>query len=204
MKQAGPLKLIFFFVVLTCAVTIVVIFTWEQVLMSPLYSYIQSLYPEPGSADHAWRVAQRIEHFFISATVDVVVVTLLLRIVDRQQRRLREGEERYRALFEHASDGIGVVRADDHVLVEANKKFGEILGCEPQTLIGKHLCELLRNNGGPEHLESIGDVLSRGGPRRGAHSQEWSAEREVSMMTKYNPVRMKQRRRRERKKKGLR
>ena len=49
--------------------------------------------------------------FLISFMVDALVVTLLLRLVHRQQRQLRESEERYRALFEQARDGIGVVRS---------------------------------------------------------------------------------------------
>jgi PAS domain S-box-containing protein len=138
--MSNSLKLVLFFVALTVVMTLIVVYTWEELLMTPLYSYIQSVYPD--DPEKAWKVAQRIEHTFISVTVDALVVTLLLRLINQQQRKLRESEERYRALFEHASDGIGVVRATDFLLIDANKKFAEILGYKSQALIGKHVDEL--------------------------------------------------------------
>lgn len=137
----NPAKLVLFFAALTFVLTLVVVYAWEELLMTPLYSYVQGLYPN--NPEKAWKTAQRIEHFFISVVVDAIVVTLLLRLVDKQQHRLRESEERYRALFEHATDGIGVVRAVDFMLIDANKKFAEILGYAPQALIGKHVDELI-------------------------------------------------------------
>jgi PAS domain S-box-containing protein len=130
-------KLVLFFAVLTFALTLIVVYAWEALLMSPLYSYVQSVYPN--NPEKAWKTAQRVEHFFISVVVDAIVVTLLLRLVDKQQHRLRESEERYRALFEHATDGIGVIRTVDFILIDANRKFAEILGYAPQALIGKHV-----------------------------------------------------------------
>ncbi|HEX5735093.1 MAG TPA: ATP-binding protein [Blastocatellia bacterium] len=133
-------KLILFFAALTFVLTLAVVYAWEALLMSPLYDYVQRHYPN--NPEKAWKVAQRIEHFFISVVVDAIVVTLLLRLVDKQQRRLRESEERYRALFEHASDGIGVVRATDFLILDVNNMFAEILGYKPPALIGKHVDEL--------------------------------------------------------------
>ena len=150
-----PFKLILFFIALTFLLTFIVVMAWEELLMSPLYSYVQSLYPD--DPDRAWRIAQRIEHTFISVTVDAIVVTLLLRLVNRQQRRLRESEERYRALFEHASDGIGVVRANDLLIIDANKRFAEILGYRSRALIGKHVDELFP----AEDRLSARDMLER-------------------------------------------
>jgi PAS domain S-box-containing protein len=72
------------------------------------------------------------------------VVTLLLRLVHQQQRQLRMSEERYRALFEQARDGIGVVRLSDHHLVEANSKACEILGLQQQDCIDRDIRELFR------------------------------------------------------------
>ncbi|HJQ70432.1 MAG TPA: ATP-binding protein [Blastocatellia bacterium] len=138
-------KLVLFFAALTFVLTLGVVYAWEALLMSPLYDYVQRHYPN--QPEKAWKVAQRIEHFFISVTVDAIVVTLLLRLVDKQQRRLRESEERYRALFEHASDGIGVVRAADFVIIDVNNKFAEILGYKPAGLIGKNVDELFAESG---------------------------------------------------------
>ena len=75
--------------------------------------------------------------------VDAIVVTLLLRLVHRQNRKLRESEERYRALFEQARDGIGVVRLADNRLVEANDKVCEILDLRRQDCVGRDIRELL-------------------------------------------------------------
>ena len=62
----------------------------------------------------------------------------------RQQRKLRASEERYRALFEQARDGIGVVSLNDHRLVEANNKVCEILGRQQQECVGQDIRELLK------------------------------------------------------------
>jgi len=92
MKNRNNLQLVFFFAVLTVIVTAVVIFAWEKLFMHPFYDWLATLYP--GEEAARYHLEQRIEHFFISTTVDVIVVTLLLRIVSRQQRRLVEAQER--------------------------------------------------------------------------------------------------------------
>lgn len=91
-KNRNNLQLVFFFAVLTVIVTAVVIFTWEKLLMHPFYDWLAMLYP--GEEASRYHFEQRIEHFFISTAVDVIVVTLLLGIVSRQQRRLVEANER--------------------------------------------------------------------------------------------------------------
>jgi signal transduction histidine kinase len=144
MKNRANLRLVIFFTLLTSALTAAVIGTWEKVLRPPFYAWVERNYPGPENTDARWKIEQRVEHFFISMTVDVVVVSILLAIVDRQQRRLTVSEKRYRALFEHANDGIGVVHASDFTLVEANSKFGEILGCDARTLAGRDVRSLLR------------------------------------------------------------
>lgn len=144
MKKKANLRLVVFFTILTSALTAAVIFTWEKLLRPPFYDWVERKYPGPEYADSRWKIEQRVEHFFISMTVDVVVVSILLVLVDRQQRRTIESEERYRALFTHANDGIGVVRASDFTLVEANSKFAEILGRNGRSLAGRDVRELLR------------------------------------------------------------
>src|SRR5688500_1621900 len=115
-------------IVLTVVVTIGVIALWEVALRPFYFSLVDVWFPGDAYAEARWNVKQRFEHFFISFTVDVLVVTMLLRLVHRQQRQLRTSEERYRALFEQAKDGIGLVRLADHRLVEANDKVCDILG----------------------------------------------------------------------------
>ena len=143
MKTRPNLRLIIFFTLLTSALTMVVIATWEKVLRPPFYTWVDQRYPGPENAESRWKIEQRTEHFFISMTVDVVVVSILLMLVDRQQRRLVDSEQRYRALFEHAHDGIGVVTGADFKLIEVNSKFAKTLECEARELAGRNVRELL-------------------------------------------------------------
>ena len=147
MRKRPDLRLIATFALLTFFLTAGVIFAWEKVLLPPFYSWVDARYPGAENAQRRWNIQQRVEHFFISITVDVVVVTLLLGMLRGERHRLAVSEGRYRALFEHARDGIGVVRAGSHRLIEANPKFCEVLGCEPPEVIGHRLDEFLRTPG---------------------------------------------------------
>jgi PAS domain S-box-containing protein len=138
------LKIIVFFVVLTLLLTIGVIAFWEKTLRPPFFAWVDARYPGDANVERRWNIKQRVEHVFISIMVDSLVVTLLLRLVHQQQRQLRMREERYRALFEQARDGIGVVRLSDHHLVEANSKACEILGLQQQDCIDRDIRELFR------------------------------------------------------------
>ena len=135
-------KMVFFFVALTVSVTIGIIAFWEAALRPPFFAWVDRRYPGEANVEKRWNIKQRTEHVFISIMVDALVVTLLLRLVHRQQGQLRESEERYRALFEQARDGIGVVRLNDYRLVEANDKFCEILGLRQQDCAGRDIREL--------------------------------------------------------------
>ncbi len=138
------LKIIVFFVVLTLLLTIGVIAFWEKTLRPPFFAWVDARYPGEANVERRWNIKQRVEHVVISIMVDSLVVTLLLRLVHQQQRQLRMSEERYRALFEQARDGIGVVRLSDHHLVEANNKACEILGVQQQECINRDIRELFR------------------------------------------------------------
>ena len=161
MKRTSDLKLIVFFTALTFLLTVVVVFAWEKVLLPPFYSWVDANYPGAANAETRWKIQQRFEHFFIAVAVDMVVVTLLLRVVRRQHRRVVESEERYRALFEHAGDGIAVVRAADFRLVEANGKFCETAGCRPEEVAGADIRGLLRPEG-DERGEGLARLLGGG------------------------------------------
>jgi PAS domain S-box-containing protein len=141
MRTGSNIRLVFFFAALTVVVTWLVILTWEKMLLRPVFAYMETHY---SALDYKQRIKyeQRVEHFFISTVVDVIVVSLLLRIVGRQQNKLIASEERYRALFTHANDGIGVLTESDHCLREVNGRFAEILRVPPQRLIGKTLHDL--------------------------------------------------------------
>ena len=55
---------------------------------------------------------------------------------------LIESEERYRALFESAKDGILILNADNGRITQANPFICEILAIKRQDMIGRELCEI--------------------------------------------------------------
>lgn len=182
MKKIGSIKLILFFTALTLVLTWLVILGYETYLRGPFYSWVEARYP--GDSQLQDQIEQRVEHFCISTTVDVIVVTLLLGLVNRQQRKLRGSEERYRALFEHAGDGIGVVTALDHRLLDANKKFEDILAYNHQSILGAHICDLMgRDEDGPRHgfLSKVLGCDIEAEPE--LESNVWSDEVELSLGT---------------------
>ena len=139
------LKIIVFFTLLTVVLTIGVIAFWEVTLRPPFFAWVDARYPGEANVQRRWDVKQRVEHVFISFMVDAMVETLLLRVVHRQQRQLRTSEERYRALFEQARDGIGVVRLSDYHLVEANNRTCEILGLPQEECTDRDIRNLLQS-----------------------------------------------------------
>jgi PAS domain S-box-containing protein len=143
-RSASNLSLVLFFVLLTFVLTAAVVLAWETFARDPFFSYVERSYPGESNSRRRRDIQQRVEHFVISIMVDAVVVTLLLRLIERKQRAVVESEERYRALFEHASDGICVTSAADHRVTEANSKFCETLGLGPAQVVGRDLRELLR------------------------------------------------------------
>src|SRR5262249_36486004 len=145
MNKRGTLSLIMFFAGLTLVTTWFVIFAWERFLRQPFYGWVERRYP--GQSLKQYNIQQRGEHFFISTSVDIIVVTGLLRLVGRQQRKLRRAEERYRAVFEHATDGIGIVAPRDHRIVDANHRFAEMLGYSSDQIVGGDFSHLVGSAG---------------------------------------------------------
>lgn len=60
----------------------------------------------------------------------------------RERLALADSEERYRLLFEMAKDGILILEADSGRITQANPFIQELLGCQPQDLVGKQLWEI--------------------------------------------------------------
>ncbi|MDT7604757.1 MAG: hypothetical protein QOF61_2754 [Acidobacteriota bacterium] len=135
-----------------------VILVWEKLLLHPVFSWVDVHYSDLAPSLRV-TYEQRVEHFFISTTVDVIVVSLLLRIVNRQQHKLASSEERYRALFAHANDGIAVLTDTDHRLVEVNGRFAEIFRAPRRELAGKTLRDLGWD--GDAHAPSFDAMLKR-------------------------------------------
>ena len=149
-------KLVFFFALLTFVLTWAVILTWEKVLRGPFYSWVEFHYPGGEHVQTRWNIEQRTEHFFISVTVDVIVVTLLLRIVNSQQRKLRDSEKRYRELVEN-SQGLICTHDLDGILLSINPAATQLLGYKASEMIGRNLAEFVP----PQMHEQFKDYLKR-------------------------------------------
>jgi diguanylate cyclase (GGDEF)-like protein/PAS domain S-box-containing protein len=70
------------------------------------------------------------------------------------------GDERYRALVEHAADGIVLVDVATGALVEANPAFRKLVGVPPGDIEGFHLADFV---GDPSDALERLDRLARGG-----------------------------------------
>src|SRR6185503_17692329 len=55
--------------------------------------------------------------------------------------RARQAEERYRALFENATDTISVLTPEG-IIVEANRRWEDVLQISPAQMIGRHIGEM--------------------------------------------------------------
>jgi PAS domain S-box-containing protein len=189
MKRTSNFNLIVFFTFLTFVLTAFVVLAWEQTIRDPFFSWVERRYPGAHNEYKREQFQQRVEHFTISIAVDMVVVTLLLRLVDRQQRRLVESEHRYRALFEQASDGIGVVAASDYHLVDANHKFCQILGCEIEGLIGRDIRNIIRPlSAAAPGTKTLAALLEDGETGESELTVESSAGRPVPVAVSFNTL----------------
>jgi len=137
-------------IALTVLLTIGVIASWEVTLRPVFFAWVDAQYPGDANVQMRWNIKQRFEHFLISFTVDLLVVTMLLRLVHRQQRQLIMSEERYRALFEQATDGIGLIRLSDQRVVDANNRVCQILDLPQQDCLDRDIRELFRKTSAPE------------------------------------------------------
>lgn len=188
MKKSSDLKLIITFTALTFLLTVVVVFAWEWVLLPPFYSWVDSIYPGEHHADTRWKVQQRVEHFFISIAVDVVVVALLLRVVRRQQRKAYASEARYRALFEHAGVGIVFFEGTPCRVAEANDKLCEIFGLRRDETVGRTLGEMLRPRGADDAEQLAALIAADDAGREGELVLRTEADRDLPVYASFDTL----------------
>ena len=60
----------------------------------------------------------------------------------RMQDQLRESEEKYKCLFENANDAIFIADTTNGIILDANKKAEQLIGCPRQDIIGMHQSEI--------------------------------------------------------------
>lgn len=87
--------------------------------------------PVPVSGDD--EIAQLARHF-----------NQMAESVQQKMQELHANQIEYRALFEQAAVGIGHIRLQDHCWSRVNAKLAEILGCEPQQLVGKRYTSMFQ------------------------------------------------------------
>ena len=162
MKRSTNLTLVLSFTVLTFALTAAVMLTWERLARDRFFAWVEAHYPGEEFRGTRNDIQQRVEHLVISGAVDLVVVTLLLRLVSHQQRAIVESEERYRALFEHAGDGIGVASAADLRLTEVNNRFCDILGYAPHEATRRDAREIIRTYAAGRRTDDLARLLEGG------------------------------------------
>ena len=188
MRRSHNLALILFFTALTVVMTAIVVVTWERVIRDPFFAWVERKYPGDEYRRTRRDIQQRVEHFAISIAVDVVVVALLLRLVNHKQSALIESEERYRALFEHANDGIGVVTAADYRLTEVNNRFCEILGFDAQAVIGRDVREVIRPGRGHDEPGALAESLGGSAAGEGEFVVENAAGAALHVSVSFNTI----------------
>jgi len=78
----------------------------------------------------------------LSALLIYTVVRRELGARERAEAALTSSEERYRTLVELASDAIIVVDAETGLIIDANRKAGELVGLSREKLVGTHQLDL--------------------------------------------------------------
>ncbi len=78
----------------------------------------------------------------VTALLIYAIVRRYFAAAEESRRRLESSEARYRAMVETSLDGIALTDSQDR-LAFVNARMGEMLGREPETMIGRPLADLL-------------------------------------------------------------
>src|SRR5258706_15275094 len=105
----------------------------------------------------------------------VVILTIVIVLIGRSRKRskaaLRASEERYRALFDYAPDGIVIADTESYYL-DANASICRMLGYSREELIGMHASDIVV----PAEVEQVGPALATIRAREEYH-REWQFRR---------------------------
>jgi signal transduction histidine kinase len=148
--RRSNLGLIILFTSLTIILTATVIITWERLLRPPYFSWVERNYPGVENAEYRNKIEQRVEHFFISMTVDVIVVSILLGIVNRKQRRLMMANEQ----LAHSEKIATLGRVAAQVAHEVRNPLAGLL------LYSEHLKGKLDGKVPPSDVQLVDKIIS--------------------------------------------
>lgn len=79
--------------------------------------------------------------------------------LQQSQSDLQKSKERFRAIFDHAADGIGILD-NDSCYLQVNRKLCEILDYTDDELIGKSLSEITHPDNLEENLNHSDQLLA--------------------------------------------
>ncbi len=105
----------------------------------------------------------------------------------KMDEKLKESEEKYRALVENATDFIFQIDKDMTVL-SVNKATADLFGQEPEELSGKTLFDLFPREIAAEYVEGLEDILQTGKPAT-IEFEITIREKEMWWSTSLTPVR---------------
>jgi len=77
--------------------------------------------------------------------------------------KLEESEKKCRTLMETTNDAIFVADADSGVILEANKRAGEMMGLPPEEIVGMHQTEIHPKDKAKEYTKRFQDYAKAGG-----------------------------------------
>src|SRR5882757_9128271 len=102
-----------------------------------------------------------------SVVILTIVIVLIARSRKRAEAALRASEERYRALFDYAPDGIVIADTESHYL-DANTSICRMLGYSHDELVGLHASDVVV----PAEVQHVGPALETIKARSDYH-REW-------------------------------
>jgi PAS domain S-box-containing protein len=198
-SEKNNLAIIFVTVVFTMALTIGVILFWEKILLKPFYEWVDARYPGVENTEKRRLTQQRTEHFFISVTVDGIVVTVLLFVLRKQQRRMSESERqheaertedlrrselRYRSLFENNPQPMWVFDEETLAFLAVNDSAIRHYGYTRDEFLRMTLRDLRLPEDVPALLETLandGGLTEKSGPWK--HKRKDSSLIDVEVAT---------------------
>ena len=85
-------------------------------------------------------------------------------LVTRLLNQARNAEERWRTLFENANDAVAVLSTEG-VILEANRRWEEILKLPREAMVGRHIREFAADGSADENVGGFTGAVTQGGGR---------------------------------------